>query len=139
MVTNAALTGDIEAAVRPSLARFDRARSAQRDVARWFEILSPALLTHRLLADAAGSGESAHADFRVASVRYHRAVRDPLLTAALRGADLRPSDYAALPRFASPGGSPVRGVATAGALLVTAAGLTAGLAARRLSRHDVAS
>ena len=68
MVTNAALTGDIEAAVRPSLARFDRARSAQRDVARWFEVLSPALLTHRLLADAAGSGESAHADFRVASV-----------------------------------------------------------------------
>lgn len=134
--SNATISGRIETAVRPTLERFDAARTAQREVASRFELLSPALLTHRLLADAAGSGEAAHAAFRAASLEYHRQIRETLLTAGLRGVELTRGDVDRIPSFALPATLTARigGILGAIALLFAAAALIVAIALRRLSR-----
>ena len=139
VVTNAALTGDIEAAVRPSLARFDEARvrsTRRRPVVR-------GALAGAAHPSPPGRRRGERRDGpRRTSGRPAWSTTGGCVTRCsppLCGAtDLRPSDYASLPRFVSPGGLPVRGIATAVALLVAVAGLIAVFGARRLSRHDVA-
>lgn len=138
------MSGRIEAAVRPSLERFDQERAEQREVAGWFELFSPALLTHRLLADAAQSGEASHTVFRAASIDYHRQVRETLLTAGLGGAEFTPADLKRIPRFSAPAApgtgaekvpTKFAGIGGAIGLLFAAAGLVGFAGFHRLSRQ----
>jgi len=127
-VKTAAMTGrQVEAAIGPMLARFEQARERQRDVARSFELLSPALLAHRLLADAAGTGEARHAAFRQAATDFHREVKAKLTGAGLTGRKLRGAEVEAL-------GTPARAEsapAWAPPLLLLLAALALALAAAR--------
>lgn len=96
-VKTSALTGrQVEAAVGPTLARFETSRARQRQVAQAFEVLSPALLTHRLLADVAGTGEARFAGFRTAAADYHRRLKGVITSAGLVGRKLSRADVEAI-------------------------------------------
>jgi ABC-2 type transport system permease protein len=130
-VKTSAMTGrQVEAAIGPMLARFEQSRERQRGVARSFELLSPALLTHRLLADVAGTGEARHAAFRAASVDFHRNLKAELTGAGVTGRKLTRAQAEALsgPRIVEP-----RAGLLAPLLLLVAAAALCLLAARRLT------
>jgi len=130
-VKTSAMSGrQVEAAIAPTLARFEQARERQRGVARTFELFSPALLTHRLLADVAGTGEARHAAFRAASIDFHRQLKAELTGAGLTGRKLTRAQAEALsgPRTVEP-----RAGLLAPLLLILAAAVLGLCAARRLT------
>ena len=132
-VKTSAMTGrQVEAAIGPTLASFEDARVRQRHVAQAFELLSPALLTHRLLADVAGTGEARFAAFRTAAASYHRRLKGKITSAGLVGQKLSRGDLDAIAPLrveAQVGGS----VAFGTLLLVGAALLLGAFGAHRFS------
>lgn len=129
MKNHAVIGRRVEAAIAPTIRRFEAARAEQRRVSGWFELLSPALLSHRLLADAAGSGEAAHAGFQAAARAHHRDIKQRLVLAGLRGGTLPRAVVEDYPAFTTPLASPAGAVGAVTAMAILA--LLLGFAARQ--------
>lgn len=70
-----ALTDRVEQDLAPVLARYDEQLARQQTLVGRLALLSPALLTHTALADAAGTGLSRHREFIRQAAAHHASLR----------------------------------------------------------------
>ncbi len=89
----------VESATEPVLRRFDDEREAQRRLVRRLCYLSPTLLTQDLMNRLAGSDDDLQQDFLRQVRAHHVALREFFDPRVLASTSLRPSDFAAVPRF----------------------------------------
>jgi ABC-2 type transport system permease protein len=71
-----ATTDRVEKNLAPVLARYDEQLARQQTLVNRLSFLSPALLTHTALADAAGTGLARHRDFVRQAAAHHGELRD---------------------------------------------------------------
>jgi ABC-2 type transport system permease protein len=130
----------VSQAMAPLLAEFEVQARRQQGLVEVLQFLSPGTMTWQSLTALAGSDGARHREFRAQTLAFHDRwsafFREPLM----RGATLRPADYAALPQFRFE--EPLLGRTLARALpalavLLALSLLLGGIAIRRLRRFPV--
>ncbi|MCC5793572.1 MAG: DUF3526 domain-containing protein, partial [Chromatiales bacterium] len=93
-----AVQQQVEAAVAPLAADFERQREARLESLRWLRFLSPAILAAEGLAEAAGTGDGRYQHFDRQAADFHRQWRAFFEPQVLSGAPFSAHDQ--IPRFA---------------------------------------
>lgn len=88
-----------ERMVRPVLDQIESARRTQARLARWASVVSPTMLAHAMLLDAAGTGDAAVRAYRQAVEQFHQTWRAFFLPRLFEIAPLGAAEYKELPRF----------------------------------------
>lgn len=89
----------VERHLEAPLAAFDAALARQRTITLAAEYATPALAVHRVMNDAAGTGEGRHSAFRAQARAFKEDVQGGLTDAALTGRELTLEQVAEIPEF----------------------------------------
>lgn len=128
---------DLERRVQPVVDAFRQQLARQQRLVDRLRFLSPAIVMHEGLNEVAGSGVARHQHWSEQVERFHEEHKRFFFDRTLRGAELGPADYDAMPRFRyreePPGGLALRVGAGLLGLALPAAALLA-FAVMRLRR-----
>ncbi|WP_438481415.1 ABC transporter permease [Oleiharenicola lentus] len=108
----------VERDLAPVLARYDEQLAQQQVLVSRLAVLSPALLAHTALADAAGTGLARHRDFIEQALAHHAGLREFFTPRIVRKEKFTAFDEVPVFRYAEEtSGTILRHVALAGGLL----------------------
>jgi ABC-2 type transport system permease protein len=90
----------VEKAVRPLYDRFETQREAQQRLVDRFQLLSPAIMMQRILAEASGTGDGRYAHFMRQVFTFHDTWKTFFTAKFLKREPLTLAAFDAIPRFA---------------------------------------